>query len=130
MNAEELGIARRLVACKGWVWIPGMVNEDGARFVCMEGVRKHRFWGPTRGKWHLIIGTPFPDISDELTRLGVLAVVRRAWGDDSIGITKAGDEWAVTMAYVEIVSGDARMSILRRGPTELAALLAALEAAP
>ena len=140
MDAETLDIARRLVACKGWVWLPGMIACDVSRPTTWRrrllsqgkvfGWKFDAIDGPVpRGPWHNL-DEWVPDLDDDLTRLGVLAVVRRAYRDDSIGIAKFGSEWAVTVAYTEIASGDARMAILRRGPTELAALLAALEAAP
>lgn len=154
MNEKRLEIARRLVACKGWVWLPGMLRRDPRHpetwqriisvsdlspagnvrisAVCVARCVTGELLLPMVYDWVESAGDcdHLPDLSDDLTRLGVLALVRRAHQDESVGITKAGDEWAVTMAYVEIVSGDARMAILRRGPTELEALLSTLEAAP
>ena len=135
MDAETLDLARRFAACPKWVWLPGMIACDVSRPTTWRrrllsqgevfGWKFDAVDGPVpRGPWRNLDGW-VPDLSDDLTRIGVLAVVRRAWRDDSIGITKAGDEWAVTMAYTKIASGDARMAILRSGPTELGALLAA-----
>ena len=84
MSAEELETARRLVACKGWAWIRGM-----------RGVRKAN--APSGGmnsrsvSWTFVdVSRHFPgalpDLSDDLPRLGVLAVVRRAWGDKTASV--------------------------------------------
>lgn len=133
MDAERLRIAREFAVDRRFRWLPGMREADGDRVVAVgerdvclaeEGATcddNLATWVPQ--------SACVPDLDDDLTRLGLLAVVRAAHKDPSIGITKAGDEWCVTMAYVEIVSGDARTGILRRGPTEEAALLAALQAA-
>lgn len=142
MNAEEIEIARRLVACKRWIWLAGMqmvvdrcmecrpvcaftgsvnriVSVDDGLF----GAHKvGRISGPVLdGGLHDNI----PDLSDELTRLGVLAVVRRAWGMPHCGLwgnNRLGPSlrWACGEANGRIFTGE----------TELAALLAALEAAP
>ena len=130
MNARRLEIARRLVACKGWVWLPGMValRLDGGEVIVRirieiidEGcaVVRHERYG-LRGM--------IPALSDDLTRLGVLAVVRRACGH---------------LACVEspAVSGLLRLSTdsapwrvhfrggIAIGDTEEEALLSALESA-
>lgn len=135
MNAEQLAIARRLVACPRWVWLPGMAafRPYHAGHLRIESTHESGFgMSPVfhgSCSWFSLSGL-VPDLDDELTRLGSLAVVRRAHRDKFIGITKAGNEWAVTMAYTEIISGEARMAILCRGSTEIEALCLALEAAP
>ena len=129
MNAEELEIARRLVACKGWAWIPGMRTASRGR-VCLvdDGLlylanNEARFSGASDERECV------PDLSDDLTRLGVIEVMQRAWGApysypepvelfDSDGVV-AGASWRVRVPGRKF-----------EGDTELAALLAALEAAP
>ena len=62
-----------------------------------------------------------PDIDDDLTRLGVLAVLRAAWGDETMAPVRTHGEWMVTLPpgwYMGAVD------------SEVSALLAALEAAP
>lgn len=97
MNEKRLEIARRLVACPKWVWLPGMAYVSTRR---NDKMRRGRLalapnggdcfkaaedWyhgdefedrDPDEfGKWRWL-----PDLDDDLTRLGVLAVVRRACG--------------------------------------------------
>ena len=159
MNAEELEIARRLVACKGWAWLPGMqaVNSIYVRRVLrVDGERALMgYQYETRSHWHYIDPAHYqrregpreraghadfdegrelgalgiPDLSDDLTRLGVIEVMQRAWGApysypepvelfDSDGVV-AGASWRVRVPGRKF-----------EGDTELGALLAALEAAP
>lgn len=126
MNAEELEIARRLVACKGWVWVRGM-----------RWVRKSN--APSGGMNSRSVSWPFedvsrhfpgalPDLSDDLTRLGVLAVVRRAWGDKTASV-RAVDCYPLSAMWTWI-AGQPGVRRVGHERTELAALLAALEAAP
>ena len=146
MNAERLDIARRLVACPKWVWLPGMraiqpadprhtesarltYSIAGTRFGTDSHNNDRTMW-VFDGMYQCLGAWPWlPDLDDDLTRLGVLAVVRRAWGP---------------MAYVETPSGTDRygMPVVRPawrvlfggnvwvGPTEESAMLAALDAAP
>lgn len=135
MNAEELEIARRLVACKGWVWLPGMNIIDMAtpqprrvRIVSVGPQSIHGYGNhyrpDRRGVWSYIT----LDLDDDLTRLGVLAVVRRAWGDET-SCVRFVDRYPVPALWVwEAGVGRSRQTGFKA--TELEALLAALEAAP
>ena len=158
MNAEELEIARRLVACKGWAWLPGMqaVNSIYVRRVLrVDGERALMgYQYETRSHWHYIDPAHYqrregpreraghadfdegrglgalgiPDLSDDLTRLGVLAVVRRAWGDKTASV-RAVDCYPLSATWTWI-AGQPGVRRVGHERTELAALLAALEAAP
>ena len=71
-----------------------------------------------------------PDLSDDLTRLGVLAVVRRAWGMPHIctypvKMSDCAPWWNVGIPW----SSESGGVFCATAPTELAALLGALEAA-
>ena len=138
MNAEELEIARRLVACKGWVWLPGMIACDVSRPTTWRrrllsqgkvfGWKFDAIDGPVpRGPWRNLDGW-VPDLSDDLTRLGVLAVVRRAWGDKTASV-RAVDCYPLSATWTWI-AGQPGVRRVGHERTELAALLAALEAAP
>lgn len=131
MNAERLEIARRFAACPKWVWLSGMVACDvplpltwRRRLLSQGEIFGWKFDaidGPVpRGPWRNLDGW-VPDLDDEMTRLGCLAVVRRAWpqmDSHSIGSYSDGG-WCVEID-----------DTMFTGPTEEAALLAALEAAP
>lgn len=145
MSAEELEIAHRLVACKRWTWLAGMqmvvhrcmecrpvcaftgsVNRIVSVGDGLFGAHKvGRISGPALdGGLHDTI----PDPSDDLTRLGVLAVVRRAWGDKTASV-RAVDCYPLSAMWTWI-AGQPGVRRVGHERTELAALLAALEAAP
>lgn len=135
MNADDLEMARRFVACKGWVWLEGMVACDSSRPLMWRrrllsqceifGWKFDAVSGPVpRGPWRSLMGWS-PDLSDALTRAGLLEVVRRAWGMPHCGL------WGNSRLGLSLrwACGEANGRIFT-GETELAALLAALEAAP
>lgn len=133
MNAERLGIARRFAACPKWEWFAGMValRLDGDEVVSsiridvLDDVVSMAFHGtstdghavrfPVRGR--------VPDLDDDLTSLGVLAVVRRAWNDPTASVR------FVDRTPLESV-WECRGRWVCYGATEELALLAALESAP
>lgn len=143
MNAERLEIARRLVACPKWVWLPGMQYMDPDGDVCMPD-RVHHV-EILRSAW--AIDEPFiffsddpadficarllvPDLDDDLTRIGVLAVVRLAHGNPllctyPVKMADCEPWWNVGVPWSR-ESGGVFCATAR---TEVAALADALEAA-
>ena len=130
MTPERMEIARRLVACKGWVWLRGMSVRSGDH-PCERWMFDGEAWVSDEGDTYrlpdecapvsLILGvTGGPDLDEDLTRLGVLAVVRRAWGDAYARL------WPALYSGWLVYCSGGQFS----GPTEETALLAALEAAP
>jgi hypothetical protein len=65
-----------------------------------------------------------PDLSDPATLGCLLALVREAWGQDDLAASRFAGQWCVEHTPAE---GPHRAWY---GPTEAAALVAALEAAP
>jgi len=134
-NSEQL--ARRAVACATWRWMPGMLcltDEDGyAARVLHVGLNASTsetadaYSGGgiiTRG---CLKDDSLPDLEDPATLGCLLVLVREAWGDPcictAVDNTSAGwwvDGWTAACSQVP--------SDLH--PTEAAALVAALEAAP
>ena len=55
-------LARRAVAWKGWRWMPGWAFDGGGRMT--EGMD--------------VFGHILPDLSDDLTRLGLIVLVQEA----------------------------------------------------
>lgn len=138
MTEEQIALARRAVACKGWRWMPGMLTTCDLRVVDGgdEYVVGHRS-GPTRdgGGWYDGEAAGLlPDLTDPATLGCLLALVREAWQDRGLA--------AVTAAYTHergyqfrVVGGHHHGSAfmgmsLRSYGTESEALVTALEAAP
>jgi len=125
--SEEL--ARRAVACKHWRWMPGMLATDGARLYRAQDDGTALDIGDTiveRG-WGFGLANMFPDLTDPATLGALLALVREAWEDPCIctAVDNTGAGWWVdgwTAARPQVPSD--------LHPTEAAALVAALEAAP
>lgn len=130
MTPERLEIARRFVARKGWVFLPGMREASGDRIVAVDNreaclAEEGAACDDNHASW-VSQDDCIPDLADDLTRIGLLAVVRRAHRDESIGIVRMSDGWSVTAGvitdrWIRVIVGGA--------PSEEAALLAALEAA-
>ena len=140
----DLDLARRAVACPGWAWRPGMLTTSGLRIVTVLHAPTHGLLYlvarveaaggertdaglPGRAWWtkEKLEGGPWlPDLDDAATKGAVLGLVRAAWGDPGIGTAQRGDGgWRTT-------TGAAGPGLLlTTGPTEAAALVAALEAA-
>lgn len=109
-------LAKRLVACKGWRWMPGMRAVGRSCFVAWFRVEE-----PLR-KLHGDWKDALPDLNDPGTMGCLLALVREAWEDPSIctAVDNTGCGW-----WVEGL--DVPMTL---HGTEAEALVAALEAAP
>ena len=124
MTSDLEALARRAVACKGWRWFPGM------RYRLHPTHPWYRFVGdihdddgnpceetpPTRQ-----CSRALPDLSDTITALCLLALVREAWGDPRIVAVPMSGRWFI----VGVPSGEVFF-----GATEAEALISALEAAP
>lgn len=110
-------LAKRAVACSGWRWLPGMLAtlDDGGSWM--------RIMAPQRrmhGDWKFAL----PDLTDPATLGCLLSLVREAWGEPKVWVEGGpnGDEWRVWRWL------DGGVVCLACGPTEAAALVAALEA--
>ena len=123
MTADMLDLARRAVACKGWRWMPGMLDPFGRRVMCV--------WPDDLGiKWSHIPencvvrdADALPDLSDAATLGCLLALVREVRQEPTgfVVPTHAGG-WSY---YTRLISAD-----WYSGDIEAEAIVAALEAAP
>ena len=134
MTDEQKALARRAVACRGWMWGPGMLDLFGRRVLCV--------WPDDLGiKWSHIPencvvrdADALPDLSDPATLGCLLALVREAWGcavitspdyDYDDDEARQGPN-VVGWRAVETV----RWMWVGGGTTEAEALVVALEGAP
>jgi len=77
MTDEMIALARRAVACRGWVWMPGMLAvELAGPGMSLTGGRPVR----VDDCWHAV-NVWDPDLSDPATLGCLLALVREAWND-------------------------------------------------
>jgi len=109
MSEEQIALAKRAVACKGWRWLPGMADCWGGRVREGDGLDR---------------ATAFPDLIDPATLGCLLALVREARGEPTYLPTclDVHDE-----AWVVRPPGPWRQT---RYESYASVLLAALEAAP
>ena len=121
MTDEQIALARRAVACKGWRWMPGMLAvEWAAPGMSLTGGRPFR----VDDGWHEV-GVYAPDLTDPATLGCLLALVREAWDGGLLGVAFDYDngEWAVRRRERSALT-------YGKGMTEAEALIAALEDAP
>jgi hypothetical protein len=125
MTDEQSNLARRVVACKGWRWMPGMRRivgrpeplEDYAGRIADTGRR-----APD--------GPGLPDLTDPATLGCLLALVRAAWGDPLL-YTMHDIFWTVRLRDGTASAYEPpNDSWVGTGATEAEALVDALERAP
>lgn len=129
MNPDQIDLARRAVACKGWRWMPGaLVRRWSGHGEVSAAARVSTLAEP--GTFWLAEGW-VPDLTDPATLGCLLALVREAWGDPRLVAIYCeaahpgqSEGWAVQAA-------DNRLPVAGEDhPSEAAALVVALEAAP
>ena len=126
MTNEQQNLAERLVACKGWRWMPGMLTDEGRRVM--------HVWPDDLGiKWsHLLDdrvvrdADAIPDLTDAATLGCLLALVREAWGDPTLCVVFDTSDGRWHVGRWE----DGLAMRGREGDTEAEALVDALESAP
>jgi hypothetical protein len=145
VSEEQIALARRAVACKGWRWMGGMLTHDGYRMLwCSETEREwagpHFTEAGMAWRYARIHGEPnLPDLSDAATLGCLLALVREAYGDPALYVrlsdtTRKSDgvrAWEVLGWLDSSRSPDGRGGSWRGWgyASEAEALVAALEAA-
>ncbi|MDP3908881.1 MAG: hypothetical protein Q8Q14_00680 [Gemmatimonadales bacterium] len=137
MTPAEETVARAAVACKSWRWMPRMIDDRGRTVLDVDGRGVPCLWhDPASGSasaymkpgWALDewVGA-VPDLTDPATRGCLLALVRKAWGDESVHLApdrkRGGRAWRLSNW-----DDDMPVHITRRDPA--GCLVAALEAAP
>ena len=121
MTPEMVELGRAVVACKGWMWMPGMraLSKSRGKLTAIRVCDDIREW--------VARSNEFPDLTDHATLGCLLALVRKSYGDDEAWAQPWHDTdggWTVT------INEDDRCLIIAEGDTEVEALVAALEGAP
>ena len=133
MTEAQIALARRAVVAPGWRWLPGM-RIASTKFARVVAVRDGAPCGAEEGAtcddnaamWLDEWTTPMlPDLSDPLTALGLLALVRERWKMPHLTVTRKNRWWT----YRECAGVGLELHRIC-APTEVEALIAALEAAP
>jgi len=136
--SEEIGLARRAVACEGWRWMHRMMDTEGMTYLGVQmryedyyddhQTRGFLFAGRKRESWRETLDGTLPDLTDPATLGCVLALVA-GWhnvGLDDVHVVRTGRVWSVWV----FDSDDASRRVATHLPSRAAALVAALEAAP
>jgi hypothetical protein len=127
-------LARLAIACKGWRWLPGMLAAEQAVPGMALSTRPMR----VDDYWHEV-GVWLPDLSDPATLGCLLALVREAWGDDTVYASNLkgydGYDWVCIVDTSTLTPGKVYPHTRHGvtyfcGLTEAEVLVAALEAAP
>jgi hypothetical protein len=125
MTEEQIALAKRAVACKGWRWMPGMLGfdpdgiNDPVRVAFPPG-KAYRM--PTLSAWgrpSYIVHCELPDLTDPATLGCLLALVREAWNDAKVHVLYVDGLYRWECADRHNVHGS--------GMTEAEALVDALE---
>lgn len=123
MTSDSYGIASAAIALLGWRWLAGM-RWHVLRAPPLDDIAGYLVHPLPPGS-HPYPGA-LPDLSDPATIGCLLALVREAWGDQTVYVRHAGrDGWRCHRS-----GGYALATFAPHEPTEPAALVAALLAAP
>ena len=125
MTEAQLDLARRAVACKGWRWMPGMLDTTGGRFICYADCGEAAWVRRADDgcEW-LPVDERLPDLTDPATVGCLLALVREAWGNDDLGTMR----WDARSRWCAETTDFPYRAFY--GDTEAEALVVAWEAAP
>lgn len=135
MTEEQIALARRAVACKGWRWMPGMLDENRNRVLSVAYTSPHYASVSCAGGpvWHHYPLNLLPDLTDFATLGCLLALVREAWGNRHLWVESGLDPAMWTVVRYELgwaCVNDEEPPPDIYGDTEAEVLVAALEAAP
>ena len=117
MTKEQIALARRAVACKGWRWARGMSNDQGQTIDCVDLIPGKAYCG----EWDADM-TALPDLEDPATLGCLLALVRESLNSPRVHVLYVEGLYRWECADNRTVHGV--------GATEAEALIETLEYAP
>ena len=147
MTEEQIALARRVVVCKGWRWMPGMaigsliltstdglvvlpcgrvldvVDDDGMQMVSASEY-PYDDEGVPEYRWADRMN--IPDLADPATLGCLLVLVREHHKEPRLAVVPTGKGWSVSRVWLR--SPHDRVAGVHT--LEAEALVAALEAAP
>jgi hypothetical protein len=131
MTDEQIALARRAVACKGWRWMSGMLRGDGFRCTWVDEDERELAaptWCANGIEWkNSRTGSKdLPDLTDPATLGCLLALVREHHKEPRLAVVPTGKGWSVSRVWLR--SPHDRVAGVHT--LEAEALVAALEAAP
>jgi hypothetical protein len=125
MSEEQIALAKRAVACKGWRLMPGMLVHVGFRVVWADETTFRSF--DERGnEMYGSTDCLLPDLTDPATLGCLLALVREHHKEPRLAVVPNGKGWSVSRVWLR--SPHDRVAGVHT--LEAEALVAALEAAP
>lgn len=118
-ETEELG--KRAAACKGWRWIPGMLDNYWDRILEVNDEGEFIYSGSATQRFTTTCNH-FPDLNDGATVGCLLDLVRQAWNDEHMWVEFDENHWAAMRS-----TGD-RSDVAVSTASEAHCLVRALEA--
>ena len=132
MNDEQIALARRAVACKGWRWMPGMLTVENFRCIWSDAwqIELASYAAYNHRRSHL--KSDLPSLTDPATLGCLLALVREAWSDECVCVLPVdyGPGGVAWFCRLTVGGRDLARSYVPGSVGEAEALVAALENAP
>jgi hypothetical protein len=131
MSEEQIALAKRAVACKGWRWMSGMLRGDGFRCTWVDEDERELAaptWCANGIEWkNSRTGSKdLPDLTDHSTLGCLLALIREHHKEPRLAVVPTGKGWSVSRVWLR--SPHDRVAGVHT--LEAEALVAALQAAP
>ena len=158
MTEAQTALSRRVVACKGWRWLPGTLRLRATPPSRRDHLLREGRVPDCGDPWVYEDWPVIPDVTDAATLGCLLALVREAWGDPFGFLENQGPNEPWNDLKLEIIERDCVLGLQARpagllppgcaqwiyhphgaladpvempvGDTEAEALVAALESAP